>query len=434
MEDRGSVRLTHPGWARSATLYQLNTRQFTSEGTFRAAMAQLPRIRALGADIVWLMPIHEIGTARRKGSLGSPYAVKDHYSVNPEFGTLEDLRAFVDAAQALDLRVILDWVANHTAWDHVLVREHPDWYERGRNGNFRPTPWCDWTDIIDLDYRQPGLRRYMAEAMTYWVAEVGVDGFRCDVAGFVPVDFWNAVRRELDAVRPVFLLAEAEARDLHVEAFDATYAWSWDDTMQRIASGRAGVDALHEYYAGNESAWPDDAMRMTFVSNHDRNAWDGTPFERFGDALEAAIVLSVVGDGMPLIHNGQEAGNPRRLAFFERDPIDWRPHPIGELYRHLFALKHETRALANGAWGAPMLQVPNDAELQVLSFVREGDRDGIFAVLNLSESSREVAFRDTLHHGRWEDAFSGASVPVDEDTRMALDAWGWRVLVRRRAA
>jgi hypothetical protein len=189
------ITIKHPEWTKNATIYQINTRHFTPEGTFRAAEAHLPRLKAMHIDIVWLMPVHEIGQLNRKGTLGSPYSVRDYYSVNPEFGTLADLKHFVDAAHALGLKVILDWVANHTAWDNVLVSQHPDWYDRDHKGNFRPTPWWDWSDIIDLDFRQPGLRKYMTEAMKYWVREVGVDGYRCDVAGFVPVDFWNKVRR-----------------------------------------------------------------------------------------------------------------------------------------------------------------------------------------------------------------------------------------------
>jgi 1,4-alpha-glucan branching enzyme len=183
------VRLSHPEWARSASIYQINQRQFTPEGTFRAAEAHLPRLRDFGVDIVWLMPVNPIGERNRKGDLGSPYAVKDYYAVNPEFGTVDDLRHFVDTAHDLGLHVILDWVANHTAWDNVLVTEHPEWYARDWKGDFRPTPWWDWHDIIDLDYSHEGLREWMTAAMVHWVKEVGVDGFRCDVAGFVPLDF-----------------------------------------------------------------------------------------------------------------------------------------------------------------------------------------------------------------------------------------------------
>ena len=191
------VKLSHPQWTRDAAIYQLNVRQFSAAGTFAAAEAELPRIAALGARIIWLMPIHEIGQKNRKGSLGSPYSVRDYYSVNPEFGTEADFASFVDRAHELGLFVILDWVANHTAWDNDLVTTHPDWYERDWNGEFMPTPWWDWSDIIDLDYDVPELRQYMRDAMAYWVREFGVDGFRCDVAGYVPLDFWVRVGGDL---------------------------------------------------------------------------------------------------------------------------------------------------------------------------------------------------------------------------------------------
>ncbi len=234
------VKINHPEWSKNATLYQINTRKFTQEGTFRAAEQQLPRLKELGVDIVWLMPIHEIGLKNRKGSLGSPYSVRDYYSVNPEFGTLADLKHFVAAAHGLGMYVILDWVANHTAWDHPLVSEHPEWYARDWKGDFRPTPWWDWPDIIDLDYEQEGVRRYMTEALKYWVREADIDGYRCDVAGFVPTDFWNNARKELDAIKPVFMLAEWENRDLHAEAFDLTYAWSWNEAVHTHLHGRGG--------------------------------------------------------------------------------------------------------------------------------------------------------------------------------------------------
>lgn len=429
-QPRPYVQIEHPEWSRAAALYQINTRQFTPEGTFDAAQKQLPRLKALGIDIVWLMPIHPIGELNRKGRLGSPYSVRDYYGVNPEFGTAEDLRAFVDAAHELEMHVILDWVANHTAWDNPLVEEHPDWYERDWKGDFRPTPWWDWSDIIDLDYSKPGLRRWMTEAMKYWVREFQIDGFRCDVAGFVPLDFWENLRAELDAIRSVFLLAEWEARDLHARAFDATYAWSWYDAMHRIAKGDADVSELFIYYSWNESAYPEGAMRMTHVSNHDANAWEGTQFEAFGDALAPAIVLSVVGDGIPLIYNGQEAGNERRLAFFDRDPIEWRDHWVGDLYRNLLTLKHENPVLWNAPWGARMVKVPNDAESEVLSFVRGNKRDGVFAVFNLSAEARAVAFRDSLHHGAYRDGLSGRPVEFGPDDRLELAPWDYRVFVR----
>ena len=427
------VRLKHPEWSKNATIYQLNTRQFTAEGTFRAAEKELPRIKALNVDIVWLMPIHPIGEKNRKGSLGSPYAVKDYLGVNPEFGTLADLKHFVAAAHALGLHVILDWVANHTAWDNPLAQAHPDWYQHDARGNFRPTPWFDWTDIINLDYRQPGLRKYMTDALKYWVQEADVDGYRCDAAGFVPLDFWNNARRELDAIKPVFMLGEWESRDLHAAAFDATYAWSWYEAMVNIAKGKADVGALFGYYAWNEGFYPRDGYRMTFVSNHDKNAWDGTGPEQFGPALEATIVLSVVSDGLPMIYGSQEAGETKRLKFFEKDPIAWQPHPIGELYRKLFALKHANTALWNGPWSALMVGVPNDAAASVLSFVRQNEHDQVFAVLNFSKETRTVKFEEPgLYRGVYTDYFSGERVELIATTALTLKPWSYRVFVQAR--
>ena len=270
----------------------------------------------------------------------------------------------------------------------------------------------------------------MTDALKYWVREAGVDGYRCDVAGFVPVDFWNNARRELDAIKPVFMLAEWESRDLHAEAFDLTYAWSWYSAVHDIAAGKSDLGALFNYYSWNEGFFPPDIMRMTFVSNHDKNAWDGTGPEQFGPALPAAIALSVVGDGLPLLYGGQEAGETKRLKFFEKDPIVWQENPAGELYRKLFALKHANTALWNAHWGAPMVQVTNSAPNEVLSFVRSNDRDKVFAVFNFSAKPQAVKLNDGLFHGRYTDYFSGERVELNDATRLSLAPWAFRVFVR----
>lgn len=425
------MKLAHAEWTRDAVLYQINTRQFTPEGTFAAAEKQLPRLKGLGVDILWLMPIHPIGEKNRKGSLGSPYSVKDYFGVNPEFGTLEDLKSFVDAAHGLGMHVILDWVANHSAWDNSLAEERPDWYERDWKGDFRPTPWWDWSDIIDLDYAQPELREYMTRAMKFWVEEADVDGYRCDVAGYVPLDFWENARAEIEAIKPVFMLAEYEQRDAHQRAFDATYAWSLSNAIQGLAKGEADVGALFGFYSENESAWPRDAFRMAFTSNHDFNSWHGTDRELYGDAADAAIVLSFVGEGIPLIYNGQEAGLDKRLLFFEKDPIDWRDHPNALLFRKLIALKHQTEALWNGAAGARMVSVVNSVPQKVFSFVRFGEEDGVFVVINFTSERQSADFTEALHFGKYEDYFSGEEVEFAEGAGLDLDPWAYRVFVRK---
>lgn len=427
------VQLSHPEWSKNAAVYQINIRQFTAQGTFSAAAEQLNRLKDLGVKILWLMPVQPIGELNRKGTLGSPYSVRDYYGVNSEFGTADDLKAFIAKAHQLGLYVILDWVANHTAWDNVLVKQHPEWYLRDWKGDFRPTPWWDWDDIIELDYSNSDLRRYMTGAMKYWVQEFGVDGFRCDVAGFVPLDFWEQARKELDSIKPVFMLAEFEGRDFHAKAFDMTYGWTWHQALHDIVIGHADVNKLRVYYSWNEKYYPQNIMRMLGVSNHDQNAWEGTEFEMFGDALHAAMALSVVGEGMPMIYNGQEAGNDRRLAFFERDPIIWREHENGKLYKKLLALKRDNTALWNADWGARMLPVHNNQPAQILSFVRQNTKDKVFAVFNFSDTPQHVSFKQHLHHGSYTDYLSGETVQFNEGSTLKLAAWDYRIYVQPQA-
>ena len=422
------VRIQHPEWSKNATIYELNLRQFTAEGTLAAAERELPRLAALGVGIVWLMPIHPIGEKNRKGGKGSPYSVRDYRAVNPDYGTLDDLRSFVKTAHGLGLRVILDWVANHSAWDNPLVAEHPEWYSRDWKGDFHPTSWNDWSDIIEFDYDQPGLRRWMTESLAYWVREADIDGYRADVAGFVPLDFWETARRELEAIKPVFMLGEWEATDLHAAAFDATYAWGWYNAAREATVGGRGAGPLRGYYSTHDNAWPAGAMRMTFVTNHDKNSWDGTEFEEFGPGLDAVTVLSFVGDGIPLVYNGQEAGNDRKLAFFERDPIEWREHPRGELYRRLIEFKLAEPALWNGPWGARMIDVPNGAQDRLLTFVRGDGQHRVFAAFNFSGEAVKTTLGHAPYAGRYRDFAGGATVDLAERDTIELPAWGWRVL------
>ena len=425
------VQIDHPKWSRNAVIYQINTRQFTPEGTFEAATGQLPRLKKLGVDILWLMPVQEIGKKNRKGKLGSPYSIRDYYSVNSEFGNLGSLKKFIDSAHEMGMYVILDWVANHTAWDNPMLESHPEWYQRDWKGDFHSPRWTDWSDVITLDYTQPGLRRYMTDAMKYWVEEVGMDGFRCDVAGFVPVDFWNNVRTELDAIRPVFMLAEWESRDLHAHAFDASYAWSWHDTIHDIAKGKSDAGALNGFHYTDENAWPKDAMRLLFTSNHDKNAWDGTQFEAFGPALENAIVLSFVSRGIPMIYNGQEAGNGKRLAFFDKDPIEWQTNPLSDLFQKLIKLRKSNSALWNGRWGADMVQVVNSSPAEIFSFVRANDKDKVIAVFNFSTKKQSVSFSGTLYHDDYRDFSSGEELLLGADSKLELEPWSYRVFTRQ---
>lgn len=268
----------------------------------------------------------------------------------------------------------------------------------------------------------------MTESLVYWVRDADVDGYRCDVAGFVPLDFWETARRELERVKPVFMLGEWEATDLHAAAFDATYAWGWYNAMREATAGGQGAGPLRGYYSTNGNAWPRGTMRMTFVTNHDKNSWDGTEFEQFGPGLEAATVLSFVGEGIPLVYNGQEAGNERRLSFFDRDPIEWRAHPRGELYRRLIAFKKAEPALWNGAWGAGMIDVPNGAQDRLLTFVRGNGAHRVFAAFNLSGSPVRTTLGRAPYPGRYRDFTDHGAVALADGDTIELPAWGWRVL------
>ena len=422
--------IAHPEWSRKAVIYQVNTRQFTPDGTLAAATREIPRLKALGVDILWLMPIHPIGVKNRKGTLGSPYSIRDYSAVNPELGTKADLKAFVDVAHKAGMHVILDWVANHTAWDHPWVAQHPDWYVHDWQGNHVSTPWWDWSDIIDLDYSNPGLRREMAGAMAMWVRDVGIDGFRADVAGYVPPDFWAQVKRDLTAIKPVWMLGEFNHRDLHMTAFDSSYGWAWAEALAKIGKGEADTGALYGFYSENESAWPTGAQRMIFTSNHDENAWSGTEFERMGPALPNAFALLFTSEGIPLVYNGQEAGNEKRLKFFEKDPIAWKDHPNGALIRDWIAFRDAHSALDNAPWGARMVQVKNSDAQKVFSFARARDGDAVLVVQNYSAEPRSVTLDELPHPGRWTEK-GGAAIDVGKGTTMTLPAWSSRVFSRR---
>lgn len=424
------VELKHPAWSKNATIYEVNIRQYTLEGTFSAFEPHLQRLKDMGIDIIWLMPINPIGIENRKGTLGSEYSVKDYYDVNPEFGTLDDLKELVTKIHEMGMHVILDWVANHSAWDNKLAVEHPDWYTKTAEGNFQPTPWYDWEDIIDFDYNNPGIRKYMTEAMKYWVKEADIDGYRCDVAGFIPVDFWANVRVELDSIKPVFMLAEWESRDLHKKAFDMTYSWSLWDKMKDVTTGKKNIGGLVEYMAHDVNTFPPDAYRMTFTDNHDKNAWEGNQYSNFGNGLQACMVMAGTVNGMPLVYSGQEAGLNHSLKFFDKDLIEWKQHPFYGIYKKLFELKHTNQALWNGAWGGEMVRIFNDKPGQVISFSREKNGDKVIPVINFSDKAVTVKLKSEHQTGTYTELFTNATFMLGGDDEFKLPPGGYIVLVK----
>jgi 1,4-alpha-glucan branching enzyme len=416
----------HPDWSRNAAIYEVNIRQYSPEGSFAEFRPHLTRLRDLGVGILWLMPIHPIGQQLRKGSLGSYYSVKEYYQVNSEFGTAEEFRELVDEIHGMGMYVIIDWVANHSAWDNPLAVQHPDWYMRNSQGQFFP-PVPDWSDVIDLNYNNPDLRDYMADAMAYWVREMDVDGFRCDVAGMVPIDFWERVRGKLEAIKPVFMLAEAEGPEFHRRAFDMTYAWGLYHIINDIAVGTRRVIDLDRYIQAAHRQYPRDAYRMNFTSNHDENSWNGTALERLRESTEAMVVLTAVLEGMPLIYSGQEAGLNKRLEFFEKDLIEWRDHHLAELYATLLHLKRNNRALWNGDWGGEVRRVATSSDDAIFAFLRQKEPCRILVILNLSTESRSFSLRGREFTGNYRDAFTAQAVEFQEGMTMTLGPWEYVV-------
>lgn len=379
----------HLPWTRNATIYEVNLRQYSQQGTLKAFTADLPRLKRMGVDIIWLMPVHPIGKKNRKGKLGSYYASADYKAVNPEFGNMADLKALVKLAHAMDMKVILDWVANHTAWDNPWVKQHPDWYKKNEKGQIYPVTFLHgpepeyWTDVVGLDFNNKALWDGMIDAMAFWVREADIDGFRCDAAGLVPTAFWNKARAELDKIKPMFMLAEWSEPELHEQAFDMTYGWDLTEVLQKIAKGQADARALKEWVERPPKAFPASAYRMRFTSNHDFNSWQGTDQEMYGPAYQAMAVLTFTLPGMPLVYNGQEARLEKRLAFFEKDPIPWKNYELQDFYTRLMQLKKANPALAAGQYGGPV-QVLDSGNDKVFQFRRQKDGNTVQVAVNLS--------------------------------------------------
>lgn len=424
------VEITHPEWSKNATIYEVNIRQYTPEGTFKAFEKHLPRLKSMGIDIIWLMPIHPIGEKNRKGSLGSYYSVKDFLGINPEFGNLQDFKHLVNEIHKMGMHVIIDWVGNHSAWDNILAKQHPDWYTKNKDGNFQPTPWYDWDDVIDFDYDNPAFRKYMTNALKYWVKEANIDGYRADVAGFIPVDFWENARKELDQIKPVFMLAEWESRDLYKKSFDMTYSWTLFDKLKDATTQKKGIGGLVEYMAHDLGSLPRNAYRMAFVENHDMNSWNGTPKKNFGDGLEMAMAFCGVVNGMPLVYSGEEAGLDRSLKFFDKDPIDFSNLKYEGFYKTLFDLKHQNQALWNGKYGGEMIRIVNDKQDKVVSFYREKNADAVLPLFNFSDEEVTVTLDTKYFQGNYTDLFSKEKVSVMDKYTITLKPWGYKILVK----
>ncbi len=417
--------VNHPRWSIDKTIYEVNVRQYTPQGTFKAFQKHLPRLKKLGAGILWIMPVQPIGKENRKGTLGSYYSIRDYTAINPEFGNLRAFKELVDAIHEQGMYVILDWVANHTAWDHPWVNEHPEWYTQDSSGQII-SPVKDWSDVADLNYENEAMRNAMLGAMTFWVEDIGVDGFRCDVAEMVPIDFWEEARSKLNAIKPVFMLAEGEAAYLHEKAFDMTYDWRTFYAMNHIAAGQRTARAVDSILTEERRLYPPNAFRMRFTTNHDENSWNGTVFERLGRGAKTfAVLTATLPNSKPLLYSGQEAGLNKRLRFFNKDTIQWRDNTFHTFYRRLFTTFQNNAALYRGDYE----HIESENEEAVLIFVRTYQQNKALIVLNLSAQTQKVAVESEHLAEPYEEIFSGIPVRYKEQHTFNLEPWAYRLYI-----
>jgi glycosidase len=423
-----------PDWIRHSVVYEIFPRQFSATGNLAGITARLDELKALGVDVLWLMPIQPPGRLKAKGALGSPYAIRDYYAIDPDYGTKDDFRKLVTEAHARGLKVMIDIVANHTSWDSVMMG-HPEYYKRDAEGHVI-SPHPDWADVAGLNYENPETRAYMRKMMRYWVEEFGLDGLRCDAAGEIPTDFWDEVRDDLDKVRPgLCLLAEASKPELLVHAFDVDYAWPLMATLNKVMMDGAPAGALARTWTENEvQAYPRGALHLLCSDNHD----EARAVSRFGwkGALAASALMFSL-EGVPLLYNGMEVGDATESgdpALFEKIPIFW--HPKGrdsfrETYRRLIELRHRHPALTEGK----VVWLENSAPDDVVSLLRAGPSDEIVTVVNVSNRPRHA----NVHLDHPEGfavalaSDAGAAQPAPRLPEAELGAFGW-VLFERASA
>jgi glycosidase len=419
-----------PDWLRSAVVYEIFPRNFSKEGDLNAIAARLDELKDLGVDVLWLMPIHPIGEKMKKGSHGSPFAVRDFYAINPDYGTTNDFKRLIDEAHKRGMKLIMDIVAGQTAWDSVLM-EHPDYYKKDTNGVIIP-PDPAWTDVAGLNYANPEVRRYMTEMMKYWLREFGVDGFRCDVAPTVPVDFWEAARDELEKINPqVIILADAGAKpELLSKAFDVDSSWGFYYTLDWVMNGIAPTSYLKESWERTHQQFPKGALHLRFSDIHEQTR----AVARHGmDGALAAQVLMLTLDGVPLFFNGMEAGDATESAdpaLFEKIPVFWhsggRP-PLRNIYRDLIKLRKHYAALHGGdvAW------LQNSAAAEVVSFLRKDEKDEFLVLINLTSLRATGSVELSNAEGFEPVKISGRPIPVDPlPSGFSLNGYEWFIYHR----
>lgn len=418
-------------WKHTTNIYEVNVRQYTPEGTFKAFQKSLPRLQKMGVKTIWFMPVTPIAQKKMKGTLGSPYAAYDYTAINPEFGTMQDFKDLVNEAHRLGMHVIIDWVANHTGWDHVWTKSNPEFYLHEPDGTFHIASGMD--DIIELDYKNPEMRNAMIEAMKYWVKETNIDGFRCDLASWVEVDFWQQARRAVETVKPLFWLGEFDELENpeYGKVFDASYSWSWmhktEDYYKKNLPLQDLRDLLMKY-----SAVGDSSMRAWFTTNHDENSWNGTEYEKYGAIAKPLAVFSATWNGVPLMYSGQELPNMKRLEFFEKDPIAWNgTYPLNDFYKTLYQLKSTNPALRGGDAAGQTFFVNTTANDKILAYLRKNGKDEVLVLLNMSKEAVNFSIEDAQVSGSFEEVFSGKTENLSQKSIFNMQKGDYLVFTKQ---
>jgi glycosidase len=413
----------HPSWIMQGNIYEVNIRQYTPEGNFKAFEKHLPRLKQMGVQTLWFMPINPISVKDRKGSLGSYYAISNYTAVNPEYGTLADWKALVAKAHSMGFKVIIDWVANHTGADNYWLDKHPDFFERDSAGKFI-APF-DWTDVRKLDYKNTAMADSMINSMLYWVKQSDIDGFRCDVAGEVPDAFWKKCISTLRKHKYVFMLAEGDKPSLHEAGFDATYAWSDFAMLKQMASGQRKAFAIDSVLTKNNSTFTANALRMYFTSNHDENTWNKADYETMPGVVHApfAVLTQTIGRSVPLIYSGQEEPLLRAIRFFDKDTISFSQYKRAAFYKTLLNLRSTNPALSADA---SFTKVKAGNEDAVYAYTRSKNGKKILVILNLSNKPQPVQVTDKSLHGNPYNVFMGTQEPL-KDELWEIQPWGYVV-------
>lgn len=416
-------------WKHTTNIYEVNIRQYTPEGTFRAFEKELPRLKAMGVETLWFMPITPIAQKNKKGTLGSQYAAADYTAINPEFGTMEDFKHLVNEAHKMGFKVIMDWVANHTGWDHVWTKTNPDFYLKDpKTGDFQIASGME--DIIELDYSNPKMREAMIEAMKFWVREADIDGFRCDLAAWVEVDFWQQARPAVEKVKPLFWLGEFDELDNpdYGKVFDASYIWTWMHKTKDYYQNDLPLSELRSLLA-KYSDIGDGSMRAWFTSNHDENTWNGTEYEKYGSIAKPLAVFSVTWNGVPLLYNGQELPlRTKRLEFFEKDPIPWTgTNELEGFYKTLLTLKSNNPALRGGDEAVTTYLLQTSADDKIMAYLRKNGNDEVLTLLNMSKTPVQFTLSDENLSGSFTEIFTKEKRTFSAQNSFNLPVGGYAV-------